>query len=118
MQGRSSEPTELAVKNFEALMERSQGQMPTQAVSPTQADRIDGINSVTKLIAAEESALRELDAEMKRFSIESPQMSQSEQMARSLEMSHMLTMHSVTLTITTGMAQGANKSLQTLFKNQ
>lgn len=118
MQGRSSEPTELSVKNFEALMARSEGQMPTQAVSPTGADRIDGINSLTKFLAAEEAALRDLDAGLHRHSIESPQMSTAELMARSLEMSTMLTMHTATLTITTGIGEGANKSLQTLFKNQ
>jgi hypothetical protein len=116
--GGSAPPTVAAVQKFEALMARSETTLPTQHVAPAATGSVDAVNPLGRALSAQESALREVSSQIQDFKVAAPSLGLNEMVSRSIALSHTLAQATTALTCTTAIAQGANKGLQSLLKNQ
>jgi type III secretion inner rod protein HrpB2 len=116
--GGAVQPSELAVKKFEAMMSRTEGMLPTQAVSAAVVPGADAVNPVTRTLSAQEAAFRDIEVRIQEFTAQAPSLGLNEMVSRSIELGHVLAQATTALTATTSIAQGANKGLQSLLKNQ
>jgi type III secretion inner rod protein HrpB2 len=111
-------PTEAAVKRFEALMARTESMLPTQHLGPAPVDGPGAVNPVAHALSVQEAALREIDLKIQDFTSVAPSLGLNEMVSRSIALSSSVAKATTALTCTTAIAQGANKGLQSLLKNQ
>ncbi len=111
-------PTEAAVKRFEALMARTESMLPTQHLAPAPVAAGAPVNPVMHALSAQEFALRDIDQRIQHFAVVAPSLSLNEMVARSIALSSGIAKATTALTCTTAIAQGSNRGLQSLLKNQ
>jgi hypothetical protein len=113
-----AQPTEAAVKKFEALMARSETTIPTHPTAPAAVANAGAANPVMRALSAQESVLREISLDIQDFKAAAPGLSANEALSRTIEIGHTVAQAMTALTATTSITQGANKGLQSLLKNQ
>lgn len=117
-QGLVATQPEAAVKRFEALMARSDGIVPSQHAVPAPVGGGDAVNPVVRVLTAQESALRDIELRVHEFQANAPGLTMQETVSKGIELGHALAQVTSTLTATTSVAQGGNRGLQSLLKNQ
>lgn len=100
-------------QTFEALMKKGPQQFdPT--VTPTPSP---GPNAITQVMSKQEAVMRKTFDEVQAFTERAGDMSIQEMTAQNMKLTRDLSMANFSLQTTTAVAQGSNKSLQTLLKN-
>jgi type III secretion inner rod protein HrpB2 len=108
----TSPAMEQLTSKFEAMMQTPKAEQAQAAQAPT------GPNAITQLVDKQQSLLQKSFADVEAFTANASNMSMQDVAAQSMKLSHDMTMANFNLQSTTAVAQGSNKSLQTLLKNQ
>jgi type III secretion system HrpB2-like protein len=117
----TSPATEQLTSKFEAMMQapRAEQVWSAQAANAPQAPQAPaGPNAITQLVDKQQSLLQKSFADAEAFAANASNLSMQEVAAQSMKLSHDMTMANFNLQSITAVAQGSNKSLQTLLKNQ
>lgn len=107
---KTASPQPELVRKFEALMQRQSAglQLSTSTVH----------TNIAGMIERQQIDLQRVETQVQGFVDAAPGMSASELAAASMAVSRNVAVTNLKLQIVTSMAQGANRSLQTLLKNQ
>jgi Bacterial type III secretion protein (HrpB2) len=106
--------------SMEALTQRFQDMMhaPHATEHPSHAQSPDGPNAITNVLSRGEEMLSQTQAEVNQLRADAPHLSPTELAVRSIEVANNASMSSFRMQAATQIASGANKSVQTLLKNQ
>jgi type III secretion system HrpB2-like protein len=99
---------------FEAMMQAPKAE---QASAAQAAQATSGPNAATQLVDKQEALMKKSFSDVEAFTANAGDMSMQEVVAQSMKLSRDMTMANFSLQSTTAVAQGSNKSLQTLLKN-
>jgi type III secretion system HrpB2-like protein len=113
--GVASPAMEQLTSKFEALMQAPKAE---QANAARVASAASGPNAVTQLVDKQQALMQKSFHDVEAFTANAGNLSMQEVAAHSMKLSHDLAMANFHLQSTTAVAQGSNKSLQTLLKNQ
>jgi type III secretion inner rod protein HrpB2 len=103
---------EQLTQKFESMMKAPQADM-AGAAQPSQ-----GPNTLTEVVNKQEALMHKAFEDVETFAANADKMSMNEVAAQSMKLSRDMAMANFALQSTTAVAQGSNKSLQTLLKNQ
>lgn len=103
-------PAEDLANKFDAMMKASPG--ASDAFNPHQS------HEITQAVNRQESLVRDTFDKIDTLQRDSGHLTNDELLAQSLVLSRDLTLANFTISSATAVAQGANKSLQSLLKNQ
>jgi type III secretion inner rod protein HrpB2 len=107
----ASPAMEQLTQKFESMMQRPQ---PDPAALQVQ----QGPNAITEVVNKQEALMRKSFEDVQTFTDNAASLSMNEMLAQSMKISRDMTLANFSLQTTTAVAQGTNKSLQTLLKNQ
>ena len=107
--------TEQLTSKFEAMMQAPKAEQ-VRAAQAAQAP--SGPNAITQMVDKQQVLLQKSFADAEAFTANAGNLSMQEVAAQSMKLSQDLTMANFKLQSVTAVAQGSNKSLQTLLKNQ
>jgi type III secretion inner rod protein HrpB2 len=100
---------------FQAMMQAPKAE---QAQAALAAQAPSGPNAITQLVDKQQALMQKSFADVEAFTANASNLTMQEVAAQSMKLSHDMTMANFNLQSTTAVAQGSNKSLQTLLKNQ
>jgi type III secretion system HrpB2-like protein len=114
----TSPATEQLTSKFEAMMQAPKAEQLRTAQAANAPQAPAGPNAITQLVDKQQSLMQKSFSDAQAFTANASNLSMQEVAAQSMKLSHDMTMANFNLQSITAVAQGSNKSLQTLLKNQ
>jgi type III secretion system HrpB2-like protein len=110
-------PAAVEGPSMEVLTQRFQDMMESPQ-SANRAAQSEDSNALSKIVTSADDMVRHTEHRIAEFRAEAPNMSPQELVAKSIELSNEASMSNFRLQAATSIVSGANKSMQSLLKNQ